>query len=110
MAKSVEIPQDTIYNVIAAVGDDTHLLKQCSLVPSLFLYPSRKQLFSRITLDSDETCQEIHQFFVQNPVIQPCVRTITINSKINSKTDSTWPHKWTSGVSPLAILRLRFVF
>jgi hypothetical protein len=30
MAKSVEIPQDIIDNVIAAVGDDRDLLKQCT--------------------------------------------------------------------------------
>ena len=55
----MDIPQDIIDNVIAAVGyDDTHVL------------PSRK-LFSRITLKSDqlETSQDIHHFLVENPVI-----------------------------------------
>ena len=60
MTKSVEIPQDIIDNVIVAVGDDTHLLKQCTLVSSSFLLPSRKQLFSRITLRNDQTCQGIY--------------------------------------------------
>jgi hypothetical protein len=78
MAKSVEIPQDIIDSIIAEVGDDTGpgLLKQFSLVSSSFLLPSRKQLFSRITIRNDKTCQGIHQLLVQNPVIQSLVRTI----------------------------------
>jgi hypothetical protein len=44
MANSAAI----IDNVIAAVGDDKHVLKQCALVPSSFLLPSHKQLFSEI--------------------------------------------------------------
>ena len=43
MAKSMDISQDIIDNIISAVGDDTHLLKQCSLVPSSFLLPSCKR-------------------------------------------------------------------
>ena len=38
MAKSMDIPQEIIVNIIAAVGDVTRLLKQCSLV-----FPSLKQ-------------------------------------------------------------------
>ena len=97
----VEIPQDIIYNVIAAVGDDTRLLKRCALVSSSFLLPSRKQLFSRISLGSDETCQGIHQFLVQNPVIQPFVRSISLEHMSMPKTA-----KWMNGISLLAILRL----
>ena len=37
---------------------DKGLLKKRSLVSSSFLLPSRKQLFSRVTLRSDRTCQE----------------------------------------------------
>ena len=33
----MEIPQDIIYNVITAVGDDKCLLRQCALVSSSFL-------------------------------------------------------------------------
>jgi hypothetical protein len=63
MAKSMDIrgPQDIIDIVIEAVGDDTHLLKQCTLVSSSFLLPAHKQLFSSITLKSDQTCQGINQ-------------------------------------------------
>ena len=78
MAKSMEIPQDIIDSIIAAVGDDRRLLKQCSLVSSSFLLPSRKHLFSRIILRNDKACQGIHQLLVQNPAIQPCVRAITL--------------------------------
>jgi hypothetical protein len=74
----MEIPQDIIDSVIEAVGDDTHLLKQCALVSSSFLLPSRKQLFSRITLEGDRICQRIHEFLIQNPIIQSFVRTITL--------------------------------
>ena len=81
-AKSVEIPQDIIDNVIAAVGYNTRLLKKCTLVSSSFLLPSRKQLFSRIYLRSDQTCQGIHQLLVQNPVIQSFVRTITLEHNV----------------------------
>ena len=109
MAKSVEIPQDIIDNVIAEVGDDTHSLKQCSLVSSSFLFSSRRKLFSRISLTSDQTCQGILQVLVQNPVIQSFVKTITLteNKSISiwgSRTDLTWMN----GSSLLAILRLPF--
>ena len=81
MAKSlpVEIPQDIIDSVIAAAGEDTRLLKQCALVSSSFFLPSRKQLFSRITLRNDKTCQRIHQIFAQNPILQSSVRAITLD-------------------------------
>jgi hypothetical protein len=101
----MEIPQDIIDNVIAAVGDDTGVLKQCTLVSSSFLLPSRKQLFSGMTIESDETCQGIHQFLIQNPVIQSFVRDITlkvVNRYHNKISD------WINGTSLLAILRLPF--
>jgi hypothetical protein len=110
MAKSVEIPQDIIDNVIAAVGDDRDLLKQCTLVSSSFLFPSRKQLFSRITLKGDQNCQGIHQFLVQNPVIQSFVRTITLTDHYFLISDMMNPKfpDWINGTSLLAILRLPF--
>jgi hypothetical protein len=105
MAKSLEIPQDIIDNVIAAVGDDRRLLKQCALVSFSFLHPSRKQLFSRITLSSDQNCQRIHQILVRNPVIQSFVRSITLE-------DIYWREPklpdWINGTLLLAILRLPF--
>ena len=99
----MEIPQDIIDNVIAAIGYDKRSLKQCTLVSSSFLLPSRKQLFSKITLRSDQTCQGIHQFLLQNPIIQPFVRSITLKD--------SWGYKipnWMNGPSLLAILRLPF--
>ena len=100
----MDIPQDIIDNVIAAVDDDTDLLKQCSLVSSSFLLPSRKRLFSRITLRSDEICQGIHQLLVQNPVIQSFVKSITLMHM-----DASIQHpKSINGTSLLAILRLPF--
>ena len=106
MAKSVHIPQEIIDNVIAAVGDDLQLLKQCSLVSSSFLRPSRKHLFSRIAIGSDETCQGIHQLLVQNPVIQSFVKTITL--KDSDMDGSIQYPKWINDTSLLAILRLPF--
>ena len=105
MAKSVEIPQDIIDNIIAAVGDDNHLLKQCGLVSSSFLRTSRKHLFSRITISSDETCVGILQFLVQNPDIQSFVRAITLTESMPKW--YTFP-EWLNGTSLLAILRLPF--
>ena len=106
MANSVEIPLDIIYNAIAAVGDDTHVLKQCALVSSSFLLPCRKQLFSRITLSCDQCCQDIHQVFVRNPVIQSFVRTITLTQIVHWGT-CNFPD-WMNSTSLLAILRLPF--
>ena len=102
--RSMDIPQDIIDNVIAAVGDDKHLLKQCALVSSSFLLSSRKQLFSRISLKSDKTCQGIHQFLVQNPVILSFVKTIIIWGSETSETSDSWMN----GASLLAILQLPF--
>ena len=103
MAKPVEIPQDIIDSVIAEVGDDTRLLKQCSLVSSSFLFSSRRKLFSRITLRSDETCQGIHQLLVRNPIIQSSVRAITLMDRSGGK----FP-KWINDTPLLSILRLPF--
>ena len=102
MAKSVEIPQDIIDNVIAAVGeDDTDLLKRCSLVSSSFLHPIRKLLFSSVTLENDQSCEEIHKFLVQNPVIQSFVRSISLKHMSMPKSA-----QWMNGTSLLSILRL----
>jgi hypothetical protein len=106
MAKSLEIPQDIIDNVIAAVGDDTHVLRKCALVSFSFLHPSRRQLFSRIKLSSDQNCQGIHQFLLQNPVIQSFVRSITLEEIIHWR-EPKLPD-WINGTSLLAILRLPF--
>ena len=75
----MDIPQDIIDSIIAVVSDDTPLLKQCSLVSSSFLIPSRKHLFSRITINSEESSKGIHQLLIRNPFIQPCVKSITMN-------------------------------
>jgi hypothetical protein len=108
MVKSLEIPQDIIYNVIAAVGDDTDVLKQCALVSSSFLLPSRKQLFSRITLRNVQTCRGIHQFLAQNPVILSFVRSITLTDRRAwGFGESKFP-RWINGTWLLAILRLPF--
>lgn len=77
MANSV-IPQEIIDSIIEAVGNDTRLLKKCALVSSSFLLPARKLLFSKIYLSTDQACQMIHQFLVENPVIQSFVKWISI--------------------------------
>ena len=109
MKNFLEIPQDIIDNVIAAVGDDTRSLKQCTLVSSSFLRPSRKQLFSTISIRSDQTCQGIHQLLVKNPVILSIVRTITIKDSLNRNSDRSYKiPEWMNGASLPAILRLPF--
>ena len=100
---TMELPQDIIDNVIAAVGDDAHLLKQCSLVSSSFLRPSRKQLFSRITIRNDQFCQGIHQFFVKNLTILSFVRTISLMHM-----DGSLYPQWMNGTLLPAFLRLPF--
>jgi hypothetical protein len=101
MTNSVEIPQDIIDNVIAAVGNDKPSLKQCALVSSSFLLPSRKQLFSSIRFEcDDEACQRLHQFLVQNPVIRSFVRRINASYG--------WGSKLTFDKLLLAILQLPF--
>ena len=111
MAKSMDIrvPQDIIDNVIAAVGNDMRLLKQCTLVSSSFLLPSRKQLFSRISLRNTRTCQGIHQLLVQNPIIQSFVRSITLmEDKYLIGAETKWNQWVNNSTSLLAILRLPF--
>ena len=88
----VTIPQDIIYNIIEAVasgGDNRRLLKKCALVSSSFLLPCRKHLFSKLHLRRDRTCLRLHRFFVENPVVQSFVRSITIelyNLKLSNRT------------------------
>ena len=97
MANSVEIPQDIIDNVIAALGKDKRSLKQCALASSSFLLPSRKLLFYSITFGSSvEACHRLHQVLVQNPPIRSFVRRITVSPKL------------TFDKSLLAILQLPF--
>ena len=105
MAPSVAIPQDIIENIIEAVGNDKGVLKQCALVSSSFLRPTRKQLFSELelTLERDKACQRLHQFLVQNPVTQSFVRSIVVTRY------SSQHSKFLKWNSPLpAILRLPF--
>jgi hypothetical protein len=92
----MEIPQDIIDNVIAAIGNDKQSLKQCALVSSSFLFPCRKQLFSEIYLDVHNDHRMLYQLLVKNPVLQSFVRKIAI----------CW-HK-TEVLSIVAILRLSF--
>jgi hypothetical protein len=111
MANSVAIPQDIINNIIKAVGDDNRLLKKCALVSSAFLLPSRKHLFSEIYLRfegdrGDQACQRLHQFLVENPVVQSFVRSITIYRDWGYN-DSD-PHLQWNRTSLIAILRLPF--
>ena len=100
MAKSMEIPQDIIDSVIEVIRNDKPLLKKCSLVSSSFLIPSRKHLFSRITLRSEDSSWGIHQLLLQNPFILPCVKTITMDGNIYSD--------WVHSTSLLVIFQLPF--
>ena len=104
----MDIPQDIIDNVIEAVGDDRHMLKQCALISSSFLLPCRKQLFSKISIGSNQSCQRIHQILVQNPAIQSFVRTITLNGSGTIYTRDLYPFKWMNSTELLSILRLPF--
>jgi hypothetical protein len=75
------MPQDIIDSIIEAVGDDDdslRMLKQCALVSSSFLLPSRRRLFSKTTLRSDKACQRLYQLLIDNPVVQSFVRSIIV--------------------------------
>ena len=101
---AVVIPQDIIDNVIEAVGNDSRLLETCALVSSSFLLPSRKRLFSEISLRNDQACQRLHQFLVENPVVQSFVRSITISRDWHYNPSESH----LNGTSLIAILRLPF--
>ena len=103
MEKSLVIPQDIIDNIIAAVGDDKRLLKKCALVSSSFLLPRRKQLFSTISIGSEQSCQRIYQVLVQNPAIQSFVITIALS-------EANVVPEWMNCTSLLAILGIPFCF
>src|ERR1700679_40406 len=96
----VEIPQDITVNIIEKVGDDRYLLREGAVVSSSFLLPCRKHLFSKLSLELDETCQRLHQFLVENPVVRSYVRSITIKPTYRS---FEWNRTWF-----IAILRLPF--
>ena len=49
-------------------GNGKPLLKQCALLSSSFLLPSRKQLYSEIILKDKQGSQRLHEHFVQNPL------------------------------------------
>jgi len=100
MAVSVAIPQDIIDDVIAAVGDDEHF-KQCALVSSSFLLPSRKQLFSKIYIRRNKASRRLRKVLIQNPAIQSFVRSIDICPPWGSTT-------FLNSSPLLAILRLSF--
>ena len=104
----MDIPQDIIDNVITAVGDDNRLLKKCALVSSSFLLPSRKQLFSKISLRSRQGCKRLHQIFVRNPAIQSFVRSIALTDDAMVASFGALTSDWMNGTSLLAILRLPF--
>lgn len=103
MAKSVVIPQDIIDTIIEAVGDDSPSLKNCAMVSSSFVLPTRKQLFSKLYLRSDDACQMLHQFLVENPVIQCFVKSITIGQNWNNSKQMNL-----NQTSLIGILRLPF--
>ena len=93
------VSQDIIDSIIEKI-DDRVLLKTCTLVSPTFLIPSRKRLFSRIFLKSDQTCQRLHQLLVENPVLQSFVKSIIMD--LGDKTLRL------NGTSLVAILRLPF--
>src|SRR5258705_1770945 len=98
MASSVVTPQDIIDSIIAVVDDDDdhRLLKICALVSSSFLLPSRKRIFSSISLRTVQDSQRLHQFLVANPVVLSSVKNIAIH------------YGWRLKASPLSILHLPF--
>jgi len=101
----VLLPQDIIDNIIEAVAADDdsrlNLLKTCALVSSSFLLPSRKRLFSAISLTRRQSCDELHRLILLNPVLQSFVTSITLNFGYDSY--SCWNHR-----SVVDILRLSF--
>ena len=98
----VTIPQDIIYNIVEAISDDRRSLKKCALVSSSFLLPCRKYLFSELRLRDDRACQRLHQFLVENPVVQSFVKSIAIQP-LSHSSSSEW-----NCIPFIDILRLSF--
>jgi hypothetical protein len=73
------IPQEIkeiINEIIEALGDEKLWLKNCTLVSSSFLLACRRCLWCKISLRPG--LKGLHQVFVQNPVLQSFVTSITI--------------------------------
>ena len=100
----MDIPQDIIRvnSVIAAVGDDTRVLKQCALVSSSFLLPSRKQLFSRITSKATNPARGFISFSFKIQSGSPLLEPLFSLTTLGPLGDANLPN----GKSLLAILRL----
>jgi hypothetical protein len=99
MANSQTIPQEIIDLVIAAIGDDKPSLKQCALVSSQFLPPSRRQLLSEITIRGRRSSEGILLFLSSNAVFPSLVKSLALRGSIGA-----WLHRRTL----LDILRLQF--
>jgi len=106
MANSVVIPQDIINTIIETVDGSRSVLNNCALVSSSFLLPSRKRIFSRLYLSSNQGCQRLQQFLVENPLIIPSVTGITLGYDYGSLHCSL--DFRSIGTSLIALLQLPF--
>jgi hypothetical protein len=80
MVKSLSIPQEIIDSIIGKIDvQDKALLKKCALISHSFLHPSRKQLYSFISLNSGQDCQRLCRMDVQTRYLRLFVKTLHIS-------------------------------
>jgi hypothetical protein len=90
---------------------DRTTLKECALVSRSFLIPSRRKLFSYLRLCSEEQCQNLYRFLVQNPYIQSSIIALSIygnHERYGRYPTVNTPNGILASEAMLSILRLPF--
>lgn len=79
MTTSPPIPQDIIEEIVIHLHNDPSTLKVCSLVSHSFFPPSRRQLFSRIILETPRSVLRLQPLLKRSPGISELVFTLHIH-------------------------------
>jgi hypothetical protein len=107
MVESLSIPQEIIDTIIGAIDvRDKALLKKCALISHSFLHPSRKQLYSIISLNSVQDCQRLCRMDVQAQYLQLFVKTLHIIDSDDLQEESVF-HDDSESLLPILRLPLR---
>ncbi|KAF8226938.1 hypothetical protein L208DRAFT_1299292 [Tricholoma matsutake] len=77
MTNSLSFPQEIIDSIVETI-DDKVSLESCASTSRSFLYPSRKRLFSSISLHSSAESRNFYDILSRNPYIQSFVKTLWI--------------------------------
>jgi hypothetical protein len=81
MASSLSFPQEIVDTIIGTFDvHDRFTLKRCALVSRSFLIPSRKRIFSVLSIRNEQQCQKLYCFLTQNPYIQSSVTSLSIDA------------------------------